>query len=243
MTEFGDIVGIVQVVFWLLAGGVSFYFSIGNARVWTSISVGFFLIFLSQLYLLEPSWADYTQLQAVDYIIGTVAIMVMTHGFQEYYVFSRTLDIGGSKLAVYLGTLGVICVSSAFIFINPEPTYTVLRNIKMIENATWVFLAVINIDLIRKIYIQIRDSVISKGFLAFGIVFFFIFLWKGSELYLQVFCWDSDWHIFATNNSIADTFDLYSGRIAFSMMVNQVAAMLSALSVGGTFIYLYRLLR
>ena len=243
MTEFGDIIAIVQVVFWLLAGGVSFYFSIGNARVWTSISVGFFLIFLSQLYLLEPSWADYTQLQAVDYIIGTVAIMVMTHGFQEYYVFSRTLDIGGSKLAVYLGTLGVICVSSAFIFINPEPTYTVLRNIKMIENATWVFLAVINIDLIRKIYIQIRDSVISKGFVAFGIVFFFIFLWKGSELYLQVFCWDSDWHIFATNNSVADTVDLYPGRIAFSMMVNQVAAVLSALSVGGTFIYLYRLLK
>ena len=243
MTEFGDIIAIVQVVFWLLAGGVSFYFSIGNARVWTSISVGFFLIFLSQLYLLEPSWADYTQLQAVDYIIGTVAIMVMTHGFQEYYVFSRTLDIGGSKLAVYLGTLGVICVSSAFIFINPEPTYTVLRNIKMIENATWVFLAVINIDLIRKIYIQIRDSVISKGFVAFGLVFFFIFLWKGSELYLQVFCWDSDWHIFATNNSVADTVDLYPGRIAFSMMVNQVAAVLSALSVGGTFIYLYRLLK
>ena len=30
--------------FWLVAGCVSFYFSIGNARVWTSIAVGFFLI-------------------------------------------------------------------------------------------------------------------------------------------------------------------------------------------------------
>ncbi|GFE58392.1 hypothetical protein [Geobacter sp. AOG1] len=242
MDDIGNLIGIIQVVFWLLAGGMSFYFSIGNARVWTSISVGFFLIFLSQFYLLAP-WADYTRLEAVHYIIGTVAIMVMTHGFQEYYVFSRTLDIGGSKAAVYLGTLGVICVSSVFIFINPEPTYSVLRNIKMIENASWVFLAVINIDLIRKIYAQIRDSVISKGFVAFGIVFFFIFLWKGSELYLQVFCWDNDWHIFATNNGIADTVELYSDRIAFSVLVNQIGGMLSALSVGGTFIYLYRLLR
>jgi len=62
MPDFGDlgnIISIVQVVFWLIAGGFSFYFSIGNARVWTSISIGFFLIFLSQVYLLAP-WADYT---------------------------------------------------------------------------------------------------------------------------------------------------------------------------------------
>jgi hypothetical protein len=245
MPDFGDlgnIISIVQVVFWLIAGGFSFYFSIGNARVWTSISIGFFLIFLSQVYLLAP-WADYTSLEAVHYIIGTVAIMVMTHGFQEYYVFSRTLDIEGSKIAVYLGSLGVVALSSVVIFINPDPTYTVLRNIKMIENASWVFLSIINIDLIRKIYIQIKDSVIAKGFIAFGIVFVFLFLWKGAELYLQVFCWDSDWHIFATNNGIADTVDIYPGRIAFSLLVHQAAGLLSALSVGGTFIYLYRLLR
>ena len=36
-------------VFWVIAGGVSFYFSIGNARVWTSISVGFFLILIGDI--------------------------------------------------------------------------------------------------------------------------------------------------------------------------------------------------
>ncbi len=233
---------LIQVIIWFLAGVISFSFSIGNARVWTSISIGFFLIFISQAYLLAP-WADYTGLTAIHYIVGTVAIMVMTHGFQEYYVFSRTLEIGGSKLAVFVGTLLIIVFSSAFIFINPDPTYAILRQIKMIENATWVFLSIINIDMIRKIYIQIKDSVISKGFFAFGIVFLFLFLWKGSELYLQVFCWDEDWHIFATNNLIAETTDLFKNRIAFSLMVNQISGLLAGISVGGTFVYLYRLLR
>lgn len=241
MTDINTI-ALVQVIFWFLAGGISFYFSIGNARVWTSIAIGFFLIFLSQSYLLAP-WADYSGFAAIHYIIGTVAIMVMTHGFQEYYVFTRTLEIGGSKLAVYLGTLAIIACSAAFIFINPDPTYTVLRQIKMIENATWVFLSIINLDMIRKIYLQIRDSDIAKGFIAFGVVFVCLFLWKGSELYLQVYCWDNDWHIFAQNSSIADTVNVYSDRIGFSLMVNQIAGLLSGLSVGGTFIYLYRLLR
>ena len=233
---------LVQVVFWFLAGTISFYFSMGNARVWTSISTGFFLIFISQAYLLAP-WADYPRLAAIHYIVGTVAIMVMTHGFQEYYVFSRTLEAGGNKLAVYLGSLAVIAASALFIFLNPEPPYTVLRNIKMIENASWVFLSLINIDMIRKIYLQIRDSVIARGFIAFGIVFVLIFLWKGSELYLQVYCWDNDWLIFARNLGAADTSAAYADRVIFSQFVNQLAGILASLGVGGTFIYLYRLLR
>ena len=116
-------IDLIQVIFWFLAGSISFYFSIGNARIWTSISTGFFLIFISQAYLLVP-WNDYPQLAAIHYIIGTVAIMVMTHGFQEYYVFSRTLEVGGSKLKVYLGTLAVIAASVAFVLINPEPPIT-----------------------------------------------------------------------------------------------------------------------
>ena len=32
------IVEIVQVGLWFLAGAISLYFSIGNARIWTSIS-------------------------------------------------------------------------------------------------------------------------------------------------------------------------------------------------------------
>lgn len=36
--------GLLQLGLWLIAGIVSFYFSLGSARVWTSISLGFFLI-------------------------------------------------------------------------------------------------------------------------------------------------------------------------------------------------------
>lgn len=232
---------LIQVIFWFLAGGISFYFSIGNARVWTSISTGFFLIFVSEAYMLAP-WTDYPRLAAIHYIIGTIAIMVMTHGFQEYYVFTRTLETGGSKAQVYIATIGVILASAGFVFINPEPTYNVLRHIKMIENANWVFLSLINIDMIRKIYLQIKDSSISRGFIAFGVVFAFLFLWKGAELYLQVFCWDNDWRIFMRNMGAPVSTD-YPARIAFSQAVYQGAGLLSGISVGGTFIYLYRLLR
>ena len=47
-------IDLIQVVFWGLAGVISFYFSLGNARVWTSISIGFFLIFIGQAYAINP---------------------------------------------------------------------------------------------------------------------------------------------------------------------------------------------
>ena len=235
-------VELVQVIFWFLAGAISFYFSIGNARVWTSISTGFFLIFWSQAYLLNP-WVDYQRLAAIHYILGTVAIMFMTHGFLEYYVFTRTLEVPGSKASVYLTALAVIVLSTLFILINPVPKYSVLRNIRMIDNVNWVFLSIINLELIRKIYNEIHDSVIAKGFIAFGVVFFFIFLWKGSLLYLQVYLWDREWYeIFAYATSTVELQE-YSARIKFSEFVNQAAGILSGVSVGATFIYLYRLLR
>jgi len=239
-------VDLVQIIFWFLAGCISFYFSIGNARVWTSISIGFFLIFLSQLYVVEKAldmpWTAYTQLEAIHYIIGTISIMVMTHGFQEYYIFSRTLEIGGSKTAVYLTVLGVVAASVVFVFINPEPQYTVLRNIRVIENTTWVFLSLVNLDMVRKIYSQIRDSVIARGFIGFGIVFVAIFLWKGADLYLQVYNWDADWKIIMQNLGGVVP-DQYLGRRDFSLMVHDYAGLLSGVSVGGTFVYLLKLLR
>jgi hypothetical protein len=240
-----NLINLVQVVFWFLAGAISFYFSIGNARIWTSISIGFFLIFISQAYLLNP-WTEYHRVEVIHYIIGTIAIMVMTHGFQEYYIFSRTLEVTGSKLKVYLATLLVVLGSVVFVYINPKPSFTVMRNIKMIENTCWVFLSLVNLDMIRKIYLQVRDSVIGKGFIAFGFVFVSIFLWKGSELYLQVYLWDKAWLdiiSFSNLTGEASDFALYPDRINFSTLVNQVSGLLSGLSVGGTFIYLYRLLR
>lgn len=234
---------LVQVIFWGLAGAISFYFSIGNARVWTSISIGFFLIFLSQAYGINP-WGHYQKLTAFHYIIGTVAIMMITHGFLEYYVFCRTFEISGNKLVVYLSTLGLLALSGAFLLTNPTPSPNTIRNIRMVENAIWVFLSVMNIELIRKIYQAIKDSDISKGFIAFGFVFFFIFLWRGSELYLQVFQWDQDWQdIIAMMTDEESDIGKYMGRVQFSQEMSRYAGMLSGISVGGTFTYIYRLLK
>jgi hypothetical protein len=224
---------ILQILFWVIAGAVSFYFSLGNARVWTSIAVGFFLILIGEIIPQTIPFLpgiDIPQVQAMGYIVGTIAIMVMSHGFQEYYVFSRTLELEGQKRMVYLGTLGVVAASVVFVLINPEPTPETLKTIKVIENANWVFLSLINIDLIRKIYLNVRDTPIAKGFLAFMAVFVLLFLWKGSELYIQVYNLDT----------IAD---LYPLRYQLSAVVANLSNLLAGISVAGTFLYLARLLR
>ncbi len=225
----------IQILFWLAAGLVSFYFSIGNARVWTSIAVGFFLILIAEVIPsaipLLPG-AEIPQVEAMSYIVGTISILVMSHGFQEYYVFSRTLELEGNKLYVYLATVGVIAASLVFILINPEPSERTLNLIRVVENTNWVFLSLINIDLIRKIYLNVKDSPISKGFIAFIGVFIFIFLWKGSELYIQVY-----------DLNLAEVAAQYPVRFQISQVVSEIGNLLAGLSVGGTFLFLARLLR
>lgn len=234
---------LIRTIFWGLAGAISFYFSIGNARVWTSISIGFFLIFLGQAYAINP-WVHYYKLSAFHNIVGTVAIVVITHGFLEYYVFCRTFEISGKKVAVYLFSLLILVAGGLFLFVNPTPSPNTIRNFKIVENAIWVFLSIMNLELIRKIYVAIKDSPISKGFIAFGIVFFLIFLWRGSELYLQIFQWDKDWQdIIAVMTDEVSDIDKFADRVQISTLVNKYAGFLSSLSVGGTFIYIYRLLR
>jgi hypothetical protein len=143
-----------------------------------------------------------------------------------------------------LSTLAVLAASAAFLLINPNPSPNTIRNIKMVENAIWVFLSIMNIELIRKIYTAIKDSDISKGFIAFAIVFICIFVWKGSELYLQIFQWDKDWQDIITLMT-EETTDVqeYIGRVTFSQEVNRYAGLLSGISVGGAFTYIYRLLK
>lgn len=226
---------VVQMILWLIAGIVSFYFSLGNARVWTSIAVGFGLILVGELIPQAMPFlpgATNPQVEAMSYIIGTISILVMSHGFQEYYVFSRTLELEGSKGMVYLGTAGVVFTSLVFILVNPVPDAQTLRVIRIVENTNWVFLSLINIDLIRKIYLNVKDSPIGKGFIAFILVFVFIFLWRGSELYIQVY-------------SLADpaVSDLYPFRYNLSLICSNVGNLLAGLSVGGTFLYLAKLLR
>lgn len=222
---------VVLALFWIVAGVVSFYFSIGNARVWTSIAVGFFLILLGEIIpgaLPFLPGLDNPYVLAMGHIIGTLSILIMSHGFQEYYVFTRTLEFEGSKLQVYLAVVGVIGASLVFLLINPTPDAEVLRIIRVVENTNWVFLSLINIDLIRKIYLNIKDTPISNGFACFMVVFACIFLWKGSQLYIDVFSLDSKQ-------------DLINYTI--SHYTNLAGNLLASISVGGTFLYLGKLLR
>ncbi len=224
---------VVLAIFWLIAGCVSFYFSIGNARVWTSIAVGFFLILLGEIIpgalpFLPGLGNPYVL--AMGHIIGTISILVMSHGFQEYYVFTRTLDFEGSKLHVYLAVIAVIAASLVFLLINPEPDEEVRRVIRIVENTSWVFLSLINIDLIRKIYSNIKDTPISNGFVAFMVVFACIFLWKGSQLYIDVYSLDQ----------IKDAFPI---RYEISFWCKNLGNFFASIAVGSTFLYLGKLLR
>lgn len=241
ITSVGGIT-LVQVIFWFVAGAISFYFSIGNARVWTSISVGFFLIFISQVYSLNP-WTMYNKMVAIHYLIGTIAIFSIAHGFLEYYVFCRTLEVEGSKKAVYITTLSVIAICAILLILNPKPSFNSLRNLRMIENAVWVFLSIFVIDLIRKIYFTIKDSPIANGFVAFAVVFLFIFLWKGSELYLQIYQWDKDWLDIIEFTGEETDIKLYAARVEIAQVINKVTGLLSGVSTGVTFGYLYKLLK
>jgi hypothetical protein len=224
---------IMQIALWLIASLVSFYFSLGNARVWTSISIGFFLVLFAEVL---PSalpflpGTDIPHVEAMGYIVGTIAILVMSHGFQEYYVFSRTLEFEGSKTFVYLGVLGVIAGSVAFLLINPAPTPTTLRIIRIVGLTNWVFLSLINIDLIRKIYLNIKDTPIGKGIVAFIVVFASIFFWKGSELYLEVY-------------DLVNLAESYPFRYQLSVIVSNLGNLAASISVGATFLYLARAMR
>ena len=222
---------VVLGVFWLIAGCFSFYFSIGNARVWTSIAIGFFLILVSEIIpgaLPFLPGLNNPYILAMGHIIGTLSILIMSHGFQEYYVFIRTLDFEGSKLHVYLAVVGVIAAALVFLLINPTPDENVLRVFRIVENTNWVFLSLINIDLIRKIYLNIKDTPISNGFVAFMVVFAFIFLWKGSQLYIDLFSLDTKQYLI---------------NYTISHYANLAGNLLASISVGGTFLYLGKLLR
>jgi hypothetical protein len=128
-----------------------------------------------------------------------------------------------------------------FLVINPEPSPLVVRQIRMIENVNWVFLALINIDMATKIYAQIKDSPIAKGFLGFILCFGLIFLWRGSELYLQVFGWDAGFAALPIKGAVNLPVDTI--RIPFSRAVHEVSGLASSLAVGGTFVYLVKLLK
>jgi hypothetical protein len=224
---------IILALFWLVAGGISFYFSLGNARVWTSIAVGFFLILIGEIIPgalpFLPGLQD-PYVLTMGHIVGTVAILVMSHGFQEYYVFTRTLEYEGNKAFVYIAVVAVLIISLIFLLINPPPDESMRNVVRIVENTNWVFLSLINIDLIRKIYLNIKDSPISKGFLGFIAVFVCIFLWKGSLLYIDVY------NLELIKNQ-------YPLRYEISAFCNFIGGLLSSITVGGTFLYLARLLR
>ncbi|MDU0460754.1 MAG: hypothetical protein RW306_18650 [Geobacteraceae bacterium] len=235
---------LVLVFFWFVAAVISFYFSYGNARLWTSVSIGFFLIFWGQAYLLNPYASSYFKVTAVHTIIGAVSILLISHGFQEYFLFTKTLDITGSKRTIYLATLGAILLGSLFVYLNPKPSLFVLRNYRMAENTVWLFLSIVNIFVVLKIHHEIKGSPIANGILSFVLVFFFIVIWKGSELYLQMYQWDPAWQMLVEEFDFSIKSEGIDGAmVQIAKTMSSAGAMLSGLSVVGTFAYLFKLVR
>ena len=152
---------------------------------------------------------------------------------------STAAKCDGSKKVVFLALAAAVAGSVILLLINPEPTPAVLRHIRLIENTNWVFLSVISLDLVLQIYLRVRGTPVARAFLAFMVVFTLAFLWRSAELYLQVFGWDSDWQATMTTPPVAS----YALRVQVLGVLTRACSLLSAVSVGGTFIYLVRLLR
>ena len=239
-----NITDLILVFFWFVAAAFSFYFSIGNARLWTSISIGFFLIFWSQLSLINPYAESYFRVTAVHNIIGAISILLISHGFQEYFVFTRTLEITGSKRAIYITAVCAIIAGILVVYLNPKPTQFALRNYKMVENTVWLFLSITNIYVVYKIWREMRDSPIANAIICFAAVFLFIVLWKGSDLYLQIYQFDAEWQKLVEDYDISSkTYGMDDFLVKIAQNLHSTGAVLSGLSVGGTFAYLFKLLR
>lgn len=238
-----DYTSLLLVFFWFIAAAFSFYFSLNNSRIWTSISIGFFLLFWSQSYQLNPWHETFTIMIAIHYMIGTVSILIVSHGIQEYFIFTRTLEITGSKRTIYIGTALILILTILVISINPKPTLYVLRNYRMMNNTVWFYLCIINIYTIFKIYKEMKDSPIANGILSFGVVFIFALIWKGAGLYLMVYQWDKPWLDIIEFDGISTDIALHADTVQFAKSLFSTFNFLTSLSVAGTFAYLFKLLR
>ena len=238
-----DMFTVIQSFCWLAAAITSFYFSIGNARLWTSISVGFFLVFWGQIYQLNPYALTYFKVSAFHYMVGTVAILVISHGFQEYFIFTRTLEITGSKRTVYLSVIGMLALTAIVIALNPKPSIYTIRNYKFINHTVWFFFSCINLFTIYKIYREMKDSPIANGILSFALVFLFIIIWKGGSLYLDIYQWDKDWMDIIEFTGETTDAAAHVAKIEVAQQLTRIGVLMSGLSVAGTFGYLFKLLR
>jgi hypothetical protein len=238
-----DFTDLLLVFFWFVAAAISFYFSLNNSRIWTSISIGFFLLFWSQSYQLNPWQGSFTVMIAIHYMIGTVAILVISHGIQEYFVFTRTLEITGSKKTIYIGTALILALTILVVSLNPKPSLYVLRNYRMMNSTVWFYLCIINIYTIVKIYKEMKDSPIANGILSFGLVFIFALIWKGAGLYLMMYQWDKPWLDIIEFDGISTDIELHAGKVELAKSLNQIFNFLTSFSVAGTFAYLFKLLR
>ena len=238
-----DYTSLLLVFFWFVAAAFSFYFSLNNSRIWTSISIGFFLLFWSQSYQLNPWHETFTVMIAVHYMIGTVAILVISHGIQEYFVFTRTLEITGSKKTIYIGTAAILAFTILVVSLNPKPSLYVLRNYRMMNNTVWFYLCIINIYTIFKIYKEMKDSPIANGILSFGVVFIFALIWKGAGLYLMMYQWDKPWLDIIEFDGISTDIALHQGKVDIAKSLFKIFNFVTSFSVAGTFAYLFKLLR
>ena len=238
-----DYTSLFTVFCWLIAASLAFYFSINNSRIWTSIGIGFFLLFWSQSFQLNPWHETFTVMIAIHFMIGTVSILMVSHGIQEYYLFTRTLEIAGSKKTIYIGTLLIILIGILIISLNPKPDQYVLRNYRMMNNTVWVFLCILNLYYIGKIYMEMKDSPIVNGIIALGVVFVCALIWKGAGMYLTMYQWDKAWMDIIAFTGESTNIKEHMDKVKPARWLFKTFNVLTSISVAGTFAYLFRLLR
>ncbi len=218
-----------RVVLWTVAGGLAGYFGSSHARAWRSLAVGFVLLSVSELLGVTVSLLSGLLpevLLVAGPVIGIVAVLVISHSLQEYHSFTQTLDEREGWVPFGWGMAGGGGLLLLLLLAGPEPTATVRRGLNIVANSNWVFLTLVNIGVICKVCSKLRGTPINKGLVLLAWVFAGIVLWKGCELYLDVYHLE----VVSTPYRALSLFGLVGGVV-------------SSIGVSATFAYFARLLR
>jgi hypothetical protein len=224
---------LARLVLWLVAACVALYFGAVQARIWRGLAVGFVLLAIGSLlpltFLLLFGVAPGV-VQALGAVAGIIASLLVTLGIQEYYAFTQTLDERESRFSLGWEVAALGGFLLFLVLAGPDSSVSVLRGLRIMENSSWVFLTLVNLGLIAKICRKLAGTPVNQGLAALAGVCTCIVLWRGSELYLDVYRFEAARFLWSGSSRL----------ISFCSLTGEI---LAALGISAGLVYLARLLR
>ncbi|MBW2476955.1 MAG: hypothetical protein JRE63_06480 [Deltaproteobacteria bacterium] len=202
---------------WIIAGALSISLFFRFPRIWSNIALGFILIPCGEIILLNGSILprlENNYILTLGHVLGMVAMLAISSGIHEYYIFTRSLDCIENRPNIVVLVIATLLGSMLFLVVNPHPDEAVRDAIRIAENTIWICLSLININLLRKIYLTLKDAPIAGAFRAFLVLFLGFLLWKGSQLYMDVYQLKQIKGLYAMHYQIMAWVHLFGGVVS-----------------------------